>query len=85
MHRQGKLNCSISVRRIHNEEAKRNEMKKTLLYSTATIEQLRDWQENGADDDTLEFDSFEQMTQHLWEDYSILKKKEEGSRKGEKD
>lgn len=78
------MNCSIRARRIHKEEARRNEIKKTLLYSTATIEQLKDWQEHEYDEDTLTFDSTEQMMEHLWEDYSVLKAKKKDSKRAKK-
>ena len=56
-------------------------MGKKILYSRATIEELRDWQRNGDDEDTLQFDSTEQMMTHLWDDYSILKKKKKEPKK----
>jgi hypothetical protein len=49
-----------------------------------TIEQLRDWQENGDDENTLEFYSFEQIVEHLWDDYSILKAKKKDREKANK-
>jgi hypothetical protein len=50
-------------------------MPKILRYVDASLEELRDWQENGDDTDVLQFDSTEQMMEHLWDDYRVLKRK----------
>jgi hypothetical protein len=56
-------------------------MAKSLRYSEASLEQLRDWQVNGDDGDVLQFDSTEEMLVHLFDDYSTLKKKKKQSKK----
>jgi hypothetical protein len=56
-------------------------MVKTIRYSQARIEELKDWQLNGDDRDLLQFESTEEMMEHLWDDYRVLKKKRKEGKK----